>query len=329
MLHTPLGDFEPVPFLLNPHAMTLFPRFWPRHGLLLGIPAETRLFSVTSDTQIQGICHWQPDRKASKTLVVLHGLEGCAQSHYMQGIATKAWRAGCNVIRLNQRNCGGTEHLTPTLYNSALSGDYRAVIAELSHVDGLDRIWAAGYSMGGNLMLKMAGEVGSSIPSLQGIAVVCPNIEPLTCVTALERPTNWIYHRHFLQSLKARLQRKTKLFPGKWDASPLPRIRTLREFDNRYTAPDAGYRNAEEYYDRAGASHVLNGISISTIIITSQDDPFIPYSMFTKPAIQRNPCIRLIAPRYGGHCGFIQRSRWQEDWYWAENRLVEFIVNGS
>ena len=116
----------------------------------------------------------------------------------MRGIAAKAYRAGFNVIRMNQRTCGGTEHLTPTLYNSGLSQDYRAIVHELAHVDGLTRIWLVGYSMGGNLILKAAGETGSSEAALAGAIAVCPNIDPPKCVEALEQPRNWIYHRHFL-----------------------------------------------------------------------------------------------------------------------------------
>jgi len=286
-------DFEPHPLLSHPHLMTVFPHFWPRGRLLEGLPSQARLFAVAPQTQLLGYCHWQRDPKQHGTVVLLHGLEGCSESHYMHGIARKAWLAGFNVIRLNQRNCGGTEHLTPTLYNSGLSQDIIAVVAELSAHDGLDAIWAAGYSMGGNLILKMAGEVRSELPALQGALAVCPNIDPAACVSALERPTNWAYQRHFLKCLKARLQRKAALFPGQFDESRLA------------------------------------GIRVPTVIITAQDDPFIPYHMFECAAIKTNPRIRLWAPSYGGHCGFIQRSRLDEDAYWAENRLVELLVNAS
>jgi predicted alpha/beta-fold hydrolase len=243
----------------------------------------------------------------------------------MRGIAAKAYRAGFNVIRMNQRTCGGSEHLTPTLYNSGLSQDYRAVVHELARTDGLDRIWLVGYSMGGNLVLKAAGEAGSSETALAGAIAVCPNIDPPKCVEALEQPRNWIYHRHFLVSLKARLRRKAELFPGKWDLKELDGIARISEFDDRYTAPDGGYASGADYYDRAGARHVLDSIAVPILIITAQDDPFIPYSIFTVPLIQRHPKIRVIAPRYGGHCGFFHWAHNGEDPYWAENRIVDFL----
>jgi predicted alpha/beta-fold hydrolase len=293
---------------------------------LADVCQEDRLFTVEPGTQLLGRCHWQPDRKASSTLILVHGLEGCSDSHYMHGIAAKAYRAGLNVIRLNQRTCGGTEHLTPTLYNSGLSGDYWTVVRELATVDGLSRIWLVGYSMGGNLVLKAAGELGFSEPTLCGVVAVCPNIDPTQCVDALEQPSNWIYHNHFLTRLKARLRRKAALMPDKWDLRELARIRSIREFDDRYTAPDGGYHSGADYYDRAGARHVLGSIAVPTLIITAQDDPFIPYSMFALRAIAQNSSITLIAPRYGGHCGFFQWKRNGEDSYWAENRIVEFVT---
>lgn len=305
--------------------MTLVPRYWPRTIALTGLPEEERLFTVAPGTQLKGYCHWQPDRHMSPTAILVHGLEGCSESRYMRGIAAKAYRIGFNIIRMNQRTCGGTEHLAPTLYNSGLSGDYRAIVHELVHDDGLDRIWLIGYSMGGNLVLKATGELAQTEPALAGVAAVCPNIDPTICARALEEPRNWIYHRHFVTRLKSRLRRKAALFPGKWDLSTLDRITTISEFDDRYTARDGGYQDGADYYDRAGARHVLSAISVPTLIITAQDDPFIPYSMFVKPAIQRHPQIALLAPRYGGHCGFFHRSTNGEDPYWAENRIVDFL----
>jgi predicted alpha/beta-fold hydrolase len=182
--------------------------------------------------------------------------------------------------------------------------------------------------MGGNLLLKATGEMAESEPALAGTVVVCPNIDPTVCVRALERPSNWLYHRHFLTQLKARLRRKAALSPDKWNLNGLDRITRISDFDNRYTAPDGGYRDAADYYDRSGARHVLDSVAVPTTIITAQDDPFIPFSMFLTPSLHRNPSIRLIAPAHGGHCGFFQTRQTGEDRYWVENRIVE-IVRGS
>lgn len=321
--------FVPHPFLKNPHLMTLYPRFMPRPGVLRDVPTEARLFTVAPESQILGYCHWQHDRRNRPTLILVHGLEGCSESHYMRGIAGKAWQAGLNVVRLNQRNCGETEHLAPTLYNNGMSGDVRAVLDELATKDGLEAIWLGGYSMGGNLVLRAAGEVGHTQPALKGVVAVCPNIDPATCTAAIIQPRNWLYNRHFVRSLKARLRLKAMLFPGKYDLSRLRAIHTLLDFDEAYTAPDGGFQSAADYYERTGARHMLGDIAVPALIITAQDDPFIPYWIFDAPALQKNPHIRLIAPTHGGHCGFIQRFNDGEDRYWAENRLIDFIADAS
>ncbi|HEX8751288.1 MAG TPA: alpha/beta fold hydrolase [Nitrospira sp.] len=325
---TQFPAFVPARLLRNHHLMTVVPHYWSRGLLLAGIAVEQRVFTTAPHTQLLGYCHWQDNRRAAQTVVLLHGLEGCSDSHYMHGIAAKAYDAGLNVIRMNQRTCGGTEHLSPTLYNSGLSDDYRSVVRELAATEQLDHIWLIGYSMGGNILLKATGEIGRTELALAGTIAVCPNIDPTQCVIELERPANWIYHHHFLSRLKARVGRKAVLSPDKWNLSGLDGITRITEFDDRYTAPDGGYRSAADYYDRAGAHHVLGSIAVPTTIITAQDDPFIPYSMFTTPMIQRNSYIRLIAPTHGGHCGFFQTRQVDEDRYWVENRIIE-IVTGT
>lgn len=323
-------DFHPHPLCFHPHLMTVLPRLrWWRLPPPSDIPNHSRLFTIAPHSQLLGYCHWQPLRRRARTLILVHGFEGCSDSHYMFGIAGKAWRAGLNVIRLNQRNCGGTEHLTPTLYHSGMSGDVAAVARELADKEGVDDIWAAGYSMGGNLVLKMAGESGTGLPSLKGIVAVCPNIDPAACVSALEQPTNWLYQHYFLTRLKARVRRKATHFPGKFDLASLDRTRSLREFDDRYTAFHGGFSDASDYYERVGARHVLHQIKVPTLIVASQDDPFIPFRTFTTPAVRSNPMIRILTPEQGGHCGFFQRPRQNEDCYWAENRLVDFVVRGG
>ena len=320
-----MQTFIPHPGLMSNHLMTVVSRYWPRPGLLNGIPNEPRLFVVEPGSQILGFCHWQPEKRHHATVILIHGLEGCAESPYILGLTRKAWWSGFNVVRLNQRNCGGTEHLTPTLYHGGQSGDLRMVMQALSD-DGMDAIWIAGYSMGGNLALRAAGELRNDQAALRGVMAVCPDIDPDACVTALERRSNWLYHHYFVSSMKARLRRKAALFPGKFKLARLSAVRTLREFDDAYTAPDAGFDGAADYYERTGARHLLSSIKAATLIIAARDDPFIPYQMFENPALRANPSIRLLAPQHGGHCGFIQRPQPDEDRYWAENRLIDFML---
>jgi predicted alpha/beta-fold hydrolase len=257
-----VDPFVPAPLLAGGHRMTLFA--WARYRRFPALPpAEPRYFAVTPDTQVLGHCHWQTDRTAALTVLLLHGLEGSSDSHYLRGMADKAWRRGCNVVRLNQRNCGGTEHLTPGLYHSGLTADPLAVMRLLAAHDGLTRFAVCGYSLGGNLALKLAGEVtGDDAARLAAVAAVSPPIELAQCVDALERTENLAYHWNFLRGLRGRMRRKIALYPGQYDPAKLSRIRTVRQFDHLYTAPHNGFDGADDYYHRASARRVLDRLAV-------------------------------------------------------------------
>src|ERR1700756_212961 len=317
--------FRPHPLLKNGHTMTIASAFLRRRFDL--VAAEERCFQVDPDSKILGHCHWQNGKDRDQpVLVLVHGLEGSSASNYMLGIAEKAGQRGFHVIRLNQRNCGGTELLTPTLYNSGMSSDYRAVFDELSSGDGFSRIFFAGYSMGGNLVTKMAGEFGSTVPAaLRGVAAVCPSINLAACADELERRNNYFYQRHFVAGLMSRYARKVELFPQRYSPDGFGRIRTVRQFDDAITAPHFGYRDAQEYYEAAGAKCVIDKIRVPLLLITAQDDPFVPFEATRASGVEKNPAITFVAPRHGGHCAFISGVRGEER-FWAERRIVDFCA---
>ena len=318
-----MEKFEPHALLRNGHAMTIAAAFVLRKFELP--PAEDRLFQVDPESRILGRCHWQPGkRRDSPVMVILHGLEGSSESNYVWGIAEKAFRRGFHAVRLNQRNCGGTETLTPTLYNSGMSGDYRAVLEELSNGDGFEQIFFAGYSMGGNLMTKMAGEFAEAAPkALRGVCVVCPAMDLGACADALQRRDNFFYQRHFVKGLMARYARKAELYPERYPKNGFGPVRSVREFDDKITAPQFGYRDAQDYYDAVGAKKVVAQVRVPMLMITAQDDPFVPYELFMRANPGRNPAIRLVTPENGGHCGFISNRSGAER-FWAEQRIVQF-----
>jgi len=306
--------------------MTLFswgnPRYFPR------LPAPVRrYFDVDHDARVVADCHWQPEPWTRPTILALHGLNGSSDAHYMKGIATKAFERGMNVVRLNQRNCGDTEHLSAGLFHSGLTHDARHVIDELTSVDGLTSIAVAGYSLGGNLALKLAAEYGDEPPSaLLGVVAVSPIIEIGECVKALERPGNVLYQWNFVKDLKRRMRRKDRFWPGRFDMTRLAAIRTVREFDEAYTAPYFGFNGAEDYYHRASAMRIIERIRVPTLVITSDDDPFVPSQPFRDPAITGNPHIELAISAHGGHCGFVGPASGEDDGYWAEHRIVDFVA---
>jgi len=310
--------------------MTIAANFWPRKFLRLSTSAS-RLFEVEPGTQVRGECHWQENPSGHPTLVLLHGLEGSSESGYMLGSAEKAFIAGFNVVRLNQRNCGGTEKLTQSLYHSGLSGDIRAVLLELIERDGLPEIFAAGFSMGGNLVLKMAGEFGDAAPPpLRAFIAIAPALDLAACADALAEPQNFLYNRHFVKRLKKRMRYKAGLFPDLFPLDPASfrRIGTVRNFDDVVTARFCGFRDAAEYYARSSARNVIAAIRRPTLILTAQDDPFVPFRPFQNSAIQANPHITLVAPPHGGHCAFISQEAGPGR-FWAESQIVEFCLSKS
>ncbi|HEV2490891.1 MAG TPA: alpha/beta fold hydrolase [Candidatus Acidoferrales bacterium] len=303
--------------------MTLAAAFWPRRfpGL---IPAVSRFFETEPGTRVRADCHWQPEPQRHPALVLLHGLEGSSDSGYMLGTAEKAFRAGFNVLRLNQRNCGGTEALTPTLYNSGLSVDIRSVLQDLIETERMTEVFAAGFSMGGNLVLKMAGELGAAAPAeLRGAIGICPSCDLAACADAIGAPRNDLYERHFVQRLKHRMRTKAQLFPERYPLDGLERVKSVREFDDAFTAPHCGFRDADDYYARSSALPLLAEIRVPTLLLIARDDPMVPYASFESPSLRENPRIKFEAPRYGGHCAFISRSS-GDDRFWAESRIVEF-----
>lgn len=321
-------EFQPLAPFRNGHAQTLAAYAWPRRRHLLRDLRrdEERLFEVGPGIKLLAHCRWQESRRSAPTVLLVHGLEGSSSSSYVLGTAHKAFRAGFNVVRLNVRNCGGTEHLTSTLYHSGLSEDIRGVVEELIAHDGLPEIFLAGFSMGGNLVLKLAGEFAAHPPrELRGVCAVSPSLDLSACADAIERGMNRLYQWNFMRSLRSRIRRKQRLFPDIYDTAHLRRVRTLRQFDDRYTAVHAGFKDAADYYARASALPVVPQISVPTLVIHAQDDPFIPFHSFRAPAIGDNPYVILLAPRHGGHVGFLNEKTQGEDRHWAENRIVEFF----
>ena len=319
------NPFTPHRLFQNGHAQTLAAYAWPREFRFYAESDEERLFEVAPGIRVLAHCRWQVNRDEHPTLLAWHGIEGSTSSNYMQATAEKGFRAGFNIIRINLRNCGGTEHLPPTLYHGGLSEDLRAVVKELVEKDQISRMFLVGYSLGGNLVLKLAGEYGDDPPpGILGVCAVSPSVDLTAAAELILKRSNWIYQQDFVRRLKNRIRTKQKLYPELYDISGLPQVRTVREFDERFTAPAHGFADADDYYYRSSAIRVIDQIRVPTLIIHAEDDPFIPIAPLRNPAVANNPHVLLVAPEHGGHVAFISANPDEEDRFWAENRVVEF-----
>ena len=345
-LHKPLftitaDSFRPRRFLANPHLQTIAGNFLPRVNHLSApesVFVEVAPPDANTDIQLSSRvlchCHWQPEvrRAIAPTAIILHGLEGSSNSQYVCGNADKLWYGGANVIRMNMRNCGGTEALSPTLYHSGLSTDVLAVFRFFCDREALTSVSLIGYSMGGNLVLKLAGDLGARAPAqLRSVIGVSPVIDLADSADALHDSLNRIYERRFLKNLLKRFRRKAVIFPTLYDPALATDIRSLREFDDRITARYSGFSGADDYYFRAASARVLSGIAVPTLILHALDDPFIRLSAPSRATLLANPYITLLEPTRGGHCAFLAQPDLNRgnDGYWAEHTALNFLLANS
>lgn len=304
--------------------MTLAGNFLPRKNALP--EPEEQLFQVEEDIQVLCHCHWQPEAAGRATVIIVHGLEGSSSSQYVIGTGNKAWDAGMNVVRMNMRNCGGTEKLTPTLYHSGLSSDVGAVLRTLVEQKKLNRVGLVGYSMGGNLVLKLAGDWGLAAPKeLRAVAAVSPAADLGPSADAMHEPANRMYEYKFLLSLMRRLRYKVSLFPDLYQM-PERWPRTIREWDHVVTARYCGFSGADDYYYRAAAARVVDKIAVPTLVIHALDDPFIRLLPETRTRMINNPHITLLETQHGGHCAFLAPSNGY-DGRWAERQMIHFFLH--
>ena len=284
--------FVPRRGLSNGHLQTIVGNYFPRPAFRLATVSETVEVDPADGSRVLCHCHWQ---------------------------------AGWNVVRMNMRTCGGTETLSPTLYHSGLSADVGVVVRHYAERFGLERVALAGYSMGGNLVLKLAGEWGNQ-PPLCAVAAVCPAIDLAVGADALHEGLNRIYEWNFLRGLLARYKRKAKLFPGIYASrKSIGPVRSIREFDDKIVARYWGFRDADDYYDRAAAARVVERIAVPTLTLHAQDDPFIRLLPETRAKLRANPHVTFIETRHGGHCAYLSRDPGNEI-HWAEATVMRFLL---
>ena len=245
----------------------------------------------------------------------------------MLGVARNALAAGMNIILMNQRNCGGMDHCAPTLYNSSLSADVAAVARHVLERDRVSRFALVGFSMGGNLVLKLAGEWGTQgPPEFKAVAAVCPAMDLAASADALHETANRIYEYYFLVQLSRRMKLKAKHFPDAFDLSRMRGIKSLRDFDDRITAYYCGFTGADDYYARAAASNVVDKVAVPALVIHAANDPFIRMLPKTREKILSNPNITYIETADGGHCAFLGIPDGNgDDGRWAEREVVDFV----
>ncbi len=310
------------PLIRHGDVQTIVARYWPRSLDSGRFPTKSRFFVTDSETTVLAKVN-EPDTdlpaEQRPAVLALHGLTACDRAPYMLTSAQAALSAGFGSFRLNVRNCGGTEHLCRTLYHSGLTHDLRRVVEELAPRP----VYILGYSMGGNIALKLAGEWGASAPGhVRAVCAVSPPIELALCSREIGRLRNWVYEQRFLRQLRAALRRKMAVMPNEFPERDLSSIKTIWQFDEEITAPGFGFADAADYYRQSSSAAFLAEIQIPTLVLHAQDDPFIPFRAFDVDAFEQNPWIALLAPPHGGHVAFLGRSG---SWFWAQQQAMGYF----
>jgi len=305
------------PLVSNPHVLTVLGNFWPRRLDMRRYPVESRFFRTEPDVQVLVHTQRPPGPNTRGEMILVHGLEGSSDAGYMRTMAKTALDAGYAVHRFNIRTCGGTERFCGTLYHAGLTEDLRSVVSQLRD-EGRAPVHLVGYSLGGNQVLKLAGELGEEARPL--IASVCAISTPIDLAAGarkLAQPSNRVYERRFLKRMRSRV-----IATGRFTARQIQGAASIYEFDDRITGPSFGFRGADHYYETQSSQLFLDRIRVPALLIQSKDDIFIPFEIFDHPAFQSNPSLRLLVTERGGHLGFLSRTRPR---FWTDQVVLEWI----
>jgi hypothetical protein len=278
-------------------------------------PAVRKDYCIDRKTTVVAFEH-QPLENPRGQIVLLHGLEDSADAGYIASFAQHALEHGFGAHRLNMRSCGNTEQLCETMYHSGLTADTRAIIRRI-HERALGPVFLVGFSLGGNVALKLAGEFCET-NFVSGVVAVSAPIELEQSVRAIEKPSNILYARRFLDRLRSRVKRMSQVAPHLYTTKGLDEVKTIWEFDDRFTAPLFGFGTAENYYRTQSAASFLHKIRVPTLVIAAKDDPLVPFEMYDSPIFETNPALRLIATEHGGHLRFLPR-------FWVDQVVLDWL----
>jgi len=304
------------PLLRSPHLQTLAAHFWRRPDAEAEFPVARRLFRTEPDVEVL-VCTQRPCRAARGEIFMVHGLEGSGQAGYIRSLSAAALRAGFAVHRFHMRTCGGTERLCQTLYHAGLTSDLLAVLREFRR-EGAAPAFLVGFSLGGNVVLKLAGEMRESAREyVQGVCSVSAPLDLEACSRRIGQPDNRVYEARFVRAMRKRL-----CATGRYRDRDFRGVRSVLELDDRFTAPSFGFGNAENYYRTQSAIRYLEGLRVPALMLQAKDDTFVPFAIYESEAVRGNPWIQLIATEYGGHLGFIGRGIHR---LWSDEVIMEWI----
>lgn len=265
---------------------------------------------------------WSFSKKSSqKVVILLHGLEGNAQRTYMKGQAKILNQNGFDTASMNFRGCSGEANILYQSYNAGKTDDLEAVINSILKKDKYYEINLVGFSLGGNLLLKYLGERNKFPKQIKKAVAISTPLSLKGSLESLNNASNWIYQTSFLINLRKKYKAKMKDFPEKMTASDYKKITSLLQFDNVYTAPAHGFKDAFDYYEKNSSLQFLPNIQIPVYILNSENDSFLSSACYPIELVSNMKNLHLEIPKYGGHVGFHQTNKL----YYSEEKAVEFL----
>jgi predicted alpha/beta-fold hydrolase len=310
------STYKPAWWLPGPHAQTLWPTF-ARKKLKIKVERERVELAdgdfIDLDWSHQGI-------QTQPIVVILHGLEGSSASPYARGMLQAINAQGWRGVVMHFRGCSGEPNRLPRAYHSGETKDIAAIIHLLRAREPQTPLVALGYSLGGNVLLKWLGESGTNNPLTAAAAISVP-LELAKTSQRLQKGFSKIYQRHLLQSLRKKMVAKK---PDNVMLTELKMLRSLQEFDDKFTAPMHGFTGAQDYYSQSSSRQFLKKIAIPTLLIQAVDDPFLTPDMIPAAA-ELAACLQLEVTASGGHVGFVMGNTPWRPQYWLEQRIPEFL----
>ncbi len=310
------SDYLYPRYLFNGHLQTIFPNFF-RSQIPLPFESERIKTDDGDFLDLDWLKHDSPD-----LVIISHGLEGNSRRPYMVGMARHFFSKGFDVLNWNYRGCGDELNLKPIFYHSGATYDLDRVI---SHAEAnYENIYLIGFSLGGNLTLKYLGEERNRNPKIKKAVGISVPVHLESSCMKLSSGENKVYAKRFLKTLKEKVVRKSLKFPEDIPTGVLRKIKTLKDFDNFYTGPLHGFVDAHDYYEKNSALFFLEKITVPTLILNAQNDPFLSEKCFPVSLARKLDNVWMEFPKYGGHVGFSPRK--SADIYWSEKRAFEFIT---
>lgn len=318
-MYDPAPDYKPPRWLRSGHVQSIWPSLF--RTVEVDSP-EPEILSTDDDDEL----HLDWYRQGSGRLAILsHGLEGHSRRPYIQGLAKALFREGWDVLAWNFRSCGGIMNHQPRFYHSGATGDLDRVVRH-GLAQGYQTLGLAGFSMGGNLTLLYLAEQSEKIDSRIcggiGFSVPC---DLAGSADTLARPSRKIYMRRFLRDLRVKMEEKSRKFPGLIDTSDFGKIQSFHEFDDRFTAPLHGFRDAQDYWQSCSALGRLKDIRVPAVMVNARDDPFLSQRCFPEDPAVIGSHARVEYPKWGGHVGFVERAA--DGCYWSDRRAVRHFAS--